>query len=165
QGLQPLSVTQILKKAQKELDFETLKKPAMVEAWIVGQLLKSIEVNTQPTQSRHHVFLGSTAQGKTSTLVKFASQLLLKEKKTIAIISLDTIKLGAADQLRIYAQILNVPFAVVRTREGWRVAEEKLKNVQHILVDCPGFNLRSMEEADWLKAMLPPAEYGRALHY
>ena len=165
QGINPTSVTQMLKKAQKELDFETAKKPAMVEAWIVGQLLQSIEISQKPTQSRYHVFLGSTGQGKTTSLVKLASHLVLKEKKTIAVISLDTIKVGAADQLRIFAQILNVPFAIVRTPEEWRVAEEKLKNVQHILVDCPGFNLRSMEEVDWLKTMLPPPELNRSLHY
>ncbi len=165
QGIHASSVTQMLKKAQKELDFETAKKPAMVEAWIVGQLLNSIEVSANPIGSRYHVFLGSTGQGKTTSLVKFASNLVLKEKKTIAVISLDTFKVGAADQLRIFAQILNVPFAVVRTPAEWRVAEEKLKGVQHILVDCPGFNLRSMEEADWLKSMLPPPEFGRSLHY
>jgi flagellar biosynthesis protein FlhF len=165
QGIQPAAVTQMLKKAQKELDLETLKRPALVEAWVVRQLLNSIEISAHPTQSRYHVFMGSTGQGKTTSLVKFASHLVLKEKKTIAIISLDTIKVGAADQLRIYAQILNVPFAIVRSPEEWRVAEEKLKNVQHILVDCPGLNLRSMEEADWLKSMLPPPELGRSLHY
>lgn len=165
QGIQPQAVTQMLKKAQKELDGETLKRPAMVEAWVVRQLLNSIEVSANPTGSRYHVFMGSTGQGKTTSLVKFASHLVMKEKKTIAIISMDTIKVGAADQLRIYAQILNVPFAIVRTPEEWQVAEQKLKGVQHILVDCPGFNLRSMEEVDWLKSMLPPPELNRSIHY
>jgi flagellar biosynthesis protein FlhF len=165
QGIQPQMVTTMLKKAQKELDFETLKRPAMVEAWIVRQLLYSVEVSKTPTAGRYHVFMGTTGQGKTTSLVKFASELVLKEKKTIAIISLDTIKVGAADQLKIYAQILNVPFAVVRTPEEWQMAEKKLGHLQHILVDCPGFNLRTMEEVDWLKAMLPPSELDRKLHY
>lgn len=165
QGIQAQLVTNMLKKAQKELDFDSLKRPALVEAWIVRQLLNSIDIVKNPTQNRYHVFLGSTGQGKTTTLVKFASELVLKEKKTIAIISLDTVKVGAADQLKIYAQILNVPFAIVRTPEEWRVAETKLSHVQHILVDCPGFNLRSMEEVDWLKRMLPPPEFNRSLHY
>jgi flagellar biosynthesis protein FlhF len=165
QGIQVPIVSTMLKKAQKEIEFESLKRPALVEAWIVRQLLNSVEVSQNPTKGRYHVFLGSTGQGKTTSLFKFASHLVLKEKKTIAIISLDTIKVGAADQLKIYAQILNVPFAIVRSQEEWRVAESKLRHVQHILVDCPGFNLRSMEEVDWLKAMLPPTEFDRTLHY
>jgi len=165
QGISVPIVSTMLKKAQKEIEFEALKRPALVEAWIVRQLLTSVEVVTNPTKGRYHVFMGSTGQGKTTSLFKFASHLVLKEKKTIAIISLDTIKVGAADQLKIYAQILNVPFAIVRTPEEWHVAQSRLKHVQHILVDLPGFNLRSMEEADWLKAMLPPAEFDRQIHY
>ncbi len=165
QGIQVQTVSQMLKKAQKELDVESIKRPAMVEAWIVRQLLNTVEVSKAPTDGRYHVFMGSTGQGKTTSLVKFASELVLKEKKTIAIISLDTIKVGAADQLRIYAQILNVPFAIVRTPEEWQVAQKKLAHVQHILVDCPGLNLRTMEEVDWLKRMLPPPEFKRTIHY
>ncbi len=165
QGVHATLITGLLKKAYKELDHEQIKKPAMVDAWMVRQLLNSVEVTKNPYAGRYHVFMGCTGQGKTTNLVKFASQLILKEKKTIAIISMDTMKVGAADQLRIYAQILNVPFAVVRTAEEWKVAEAKLAGVQHILVYCPGLNLRTMEEVEWLKSLLPPAEYGRQLHY
>ncbi len=165
QGVLPTLVTSMLKRASKELDHESIRKPAMVDAWMVRQILNSVEVSKNPIAARYQVFMGCTGQGKTSTLVKFASHLLLKEKKTIAIISLDTIKVGAADQLRIYAQILNVPFAIVRNKEEWQVAQAKLGHINHILVDCPGFNLRTMEEVEWLKSILPPAELGRQLHY
>lgn len=165
QGIQAPIVTGLLRKAQKELDADTLKKPALVDAWAVKRLLDTVEVNAQPTASRYHVFVGSTGQGKTTTLVKFASHLMLREKRTIAIISMDTLKLGAADQLRLYAQILNVPFAIVRTPEEWQVAERKLGHIQHILVDCPGFSLRQEDEVEWLRRMLPPASVGRAIHF
>jgi flagellar biosynthesis protein FlhF len=165
QGVNPQLVTNMLKKATKEIDPESIKKSSMVDAWMVRNILNSVEVTKTPLQGRYHVFMGCTGQGKTSTLVKFASNLLLKEKKTIAIISLDTIKVGAADQLRIYAQILNVPFAIVRSPEEWQVAQQKLAHVQHILVDCPGFNLQTMEEVNWLKRMIPPAEMNRQIHY
>jgi flagellar biosynthesis protein FlhF len=165
QGVNPQLVTAMLKRASKELDHDNIRKLAMVDAWMVRQIMNSVEVSATPFLGRYHVFLGCTGQGKTTTLVKFASHLLLKEKKTIAIISLDTIKVGAADQLRIYAQILNVPFAIVRNAEEWKVAQQKLGHINHILVDCPGFNLRTMEEVEWLKSILPPAEMGRQLHY
>lgn len=165
QGIQPQLVTGLLKKAQKELDREQIKKPALIDAWAVRTILGMVEVAKEPLKGRYHVFMGCTGQGKTSTLVKFASHLILKEKKTIAIVSLDNQKVGAADQLRIYAQILNVPFAVVRSPEEWKVAQQKLAHINHILVDCPGFNLQTMEEVDWLKRMIPPAEYDRRIHY
>jgi flagellar biosynthesis protein FlhF len=165
QGLQPGYVANMLKTAQKEMDIETLRRPAMVDAWAVRHMLNAVEVTPNPLQGRYHVFMGSAGQGKTASLVKFASHLVLKERHTIAIIALDNVKVGAAEQLRIFAQILNVPFAIVRGPEEWRVAEQKLGRVQHILVDAPGLSLQSMDEAEWLKRMLPPAEFNRTLHY
>ncbi|MGE4133385.1 MAG: flagellar biosynthesis protein FlhF [Bdellovibrionales bacterium] len=165
QGVRPTLVERWLKQAMQSMEPDARKKPALVEAWMIRHLMDTVKVEKNPFQGRYHVFLGSTGQGKSTTLVKFASQLVLRERKTIAIVSMDTIKLGASDSLRIFAQILNVPFAVVRTPEEWRVAERKLKNVQCILVDAPGFNLKSMEEADWLRRMLPPTELDRRLHY
>jgi flagellar biosynthesis protein FlhF len=165
QGLQPPLVSEILRKAQKELDADTLKKPALVDAWAVRHFLGRVEVAAQPTSSRYHVFLGSTGQGKTTTLVKLASHLMLKEKRRIAMISLDTMKLGATDQLRLFAQILNVPFAVVRNPEEWQTAEARLAGVQHILVDAPGLSLRSQDEIAWLRRMLPPASLGKTTHF
>lgn len=165
QGLQPGYVANMLKTAQKEMDAETIRRPAMVDAWAVKHMLNAVEVSPNPLQGRYHVFMGSAGQGKTASLVKFASHLVLKERHTIAIISLDTFKVGAAEQLRIFAQILNVPYAIVRGPEEWKVAEQKLSRVQHILVDAPGMSMQSMEEAEWLKRILPPPEYNRTLHY
>lgn len=165
QGIHVPIVTSLLRRAQKELDSDSQKKPALVDAWVVQELLKSVNVVKNPIEGRYHVFVGTAAQGKTSSLVKLASHLVMREKRTIAIVSMDSYKVGAADQLRIYAQILNVPFAIVRNPGEWAVAEQKLKNVQHILVDAPGLNLRTMEEADWLKRMLPPESLDRRIHY
>jgi len=165
QGVNPQLVTSLLRKAHKEIDSETLKKPALVDAWAVRRLLDTVEVTANPTAQRYHVFMGCTGQGKTTTLVKFASHLMLKEKRTLAIISLDTMKLGAADQLRLYAQILNVPFAIVRTPEEWQAVEQKLAHVQHIMVDCPGLSMRTEEERNWLQKMLPPNTVSKAHHF
>jgi len=165
QGVQVPLVVQKLKLAAAQIDRDTIKKSPMVDAWMVRHLLATLQVSANPTQGRYHVFLGTTGQGKSSSLIKFASHLVMKERRKIAIVSMDTIKLGAAEQLRIFAQILNVPFAIVRSPEEWRVAEQKLKNVQHILVDPPGFNMKSMDDVEWLRRMLPPPEYNRSIHY
>lgn len=165
QGIEASTVAGWLKKAANEMDAANLKKPALIDAWAVRHLLHDVFVSPNPLQGRYQVFIGSAGQGKTSSLIKMASHLVLKERKTIAIIGLDTMKLGATEQLRIFAQILNVPFAVVRSPEEWRVAEQKLQKVQHILVDAPGFSLKSMNEAEWLKRMLPPVDFNRTLHY
>jgi flagellar biosynthesis protein FlhF len=165
QGVNGNLAASILRKAEREIEPESLKRSALVDAWVVRHLLNTVEVSANPTGGRYHAFIGTAGQGKTSTLIKMASHLLLKQKRRIAIICLDTVKLGAPDQLRLFAQILNVPFAIVRNPDEWAVAEQRLVDVQNILVDAPGFSLHSSEEVDWLKRMLPPAEFGRTLHF
>lgn len=164
-GIEEDLVVRSIRKAQSTLGPSSSKKAALVEAWIVQFFMKNLEVSESMSKDRYHVFVGSTGQGKTSTLVKTASHLLLNEKKRIAIVSLDTIKVGASDQLKIYAQILNVPFAVVRKPQDWAVLESKLDRVDHILVDAPGFTLKGESETDWLMQMLPPEKSGRRLHW
>jgi flagellar biosynthesis protein FlhF len=163
-GVQTSLAVEWMKAAKAELEREHLKKAPLVDAWLVQKILRETITAKDPMAGRYHVFLGSTAQGKTSTLVKMASHVVLKEKKRIALISLDTLKVGAADQLKIYAQILNVPFAVVRRQEDWRELETRLKNVDHIFVDAPGMNLKSMEEVGWLKSLLPSGSQ-RRIHF
>lgn len=163
-GVQTSLAVEWMNAAKAELDREHLKKAPLVDAWLVQKILRETMIAKDPMAGRYHVFLGTTAQGKTSTLVKMASHFVLKEKKRIALVSLDTLKVGAADQLKIYAQILNVPFAVVRNAEDWRELEQRLKNVDHIFVDAPGMNLKSMEEVEWIKRLLPPGNQ-RRIHF
>lgn len=163
-GVQTSLAVEWMNAAKAELDREHLKKAPLVDAWLVQKILRETTTAKDPMNGRYHVFLGTTAQGKTSTLVKMASHFVLKEKKRIALVSLDTLKVGAADQLKIYAQILNVPFAVVRQAEDWRELEQRLKNVDHVFVDAPGMNLKSMEEVEWIKRLLPPTNQ-RRIHF
>ena len=164
QGVRADVITKLLREATAALTPEQQKTASLVDAWVVRRLLEAVRTQPSATEGRYQVFVGATGQGKTTTLVKLASHILMHERHTIAIISLDTVKLGAADQLRLYAQILNVPFAIVRTPEEWLIAEKKLAHVQHILVDCPGYGLRAPEELDWLRRMLPPATASRRTH-
>jgi flagellar biosynthesis protein FlhF len=127
--------------------------------------LNGIHTVQSPFQGRVHLFMGGTGSGKTSTLVKMASQLVVKEKKKIAILSTDSHKVGAIDQLKIYCQILNVPFAVVRNRSDWEWVMSQLLHVDHILVDYPGLQLRDLDEIQTLKSLLPPEGIVPVTHY
>ncbi len=78
--------------------------------------LDTTKVTTHPTQGKIHCFVGPAGSGKTSALIKMASQMVVREGKKIALFTTDTFKVGAADQMKIYAQILNVPFSVIRSQ-------------------------------------------------
>ena len=165
-GISSDIAVEILKKGQDSIPIPQLKKPALVEAWIAKYILDHTKIVENRLKSKYQVFLGPVGQGKTASLVKLASHLVIVEKKKIAIVTTDSMKVGAAEQLKIYAQILNVPFAVVRTPQDWNVIRAKLSGVDHILVDFPGLQMKTQAETQFVREMLPPIlDGGRSVHY
>ncbi|MBN8539565.1 MAG: flagellar biosynthesis protein FlhF [Deltaproteobacteria bacterium] len=154
---------EILTRASQEIDSFNAKKPAIVEAWVAKWLLHNISVCTRPLAGKVHVFVGPMGGGKTSQLVKTAAQLVIREKKKVAIVTTDTSKVGAVDQLKIYCQILNVPFAIIRDRSEWEWLESQLGSIDHVLIDSPGLGLRDMDEIQKIRSLMPSAE-GAAIH-
>ncbi len=90
-------------------------------------------------------FIGSTGVGKTTTIAKIASDLKLKQGKEIALVTMDTYRLGAKDQLEEYASIMQIPMKVILEPE--QISEEinKLKKYEVVLVDTSGFSHRNNE--------------------
>lgn len=154
EGVEEKMVVELMKNAHLQLK-ENVRKKGLMEAWVAKWLYSSVDVVKEKLQSRYHVFVGPRGVGKTSTLVKMASHLVLKEKKRIGIISADNNKVGAVEQLRIYSQILNVPFAVWKKGEDINVYLRQMEKVDHILIDTEGQSLLQMKEIDNLKSYIP----------
>ncbi len=57
--------------------------------------------------------VGPTGVGKTTTIAKLAGKLSLIDKKKVGLITIDTYRIGAVEQLKTYADIMNIPFKVV----------------------------------------------------
>ncbi len=83
-------------------------------------------------------FLGPTGVGKTTSLFKIASKLILEQKKKVAVISIDTFKAGAGDQARSYCNILGIPFYILSDPKKIRETVDDLGFVDHILIDTVG---------------------------
>lgn len=83
-------------------------------------------------------FIGPTGVGKTTTIAKIASKFRVDEKKKVALLTADTYRIAAAEQLRTYANILEVPFRVIYTVEEIGKAMEDFKDYDYILVDTAG---------------------------
>jgi flagellar biosynthesis protein FlhF len=154
EGFEERMVAELLKNAENQLG-ENSKKRSLVEAYVAKWIYNGTEIVKDPFFGRYHFFVGPRGVGKTSTLVKMASHLVLKEKKRIAIITTDTNKVGATEQLRIYSQILNVPFAVWQAGQDLNVYLKQIENVDVVLFDTEGRSLQSMEEIDSLKQLIP----------
>ncbi len=90
-------------------------------------------------------FIGPTGVGKTTTIAKVASSLSVNDKKKVALLTTDTYRIAAADQLRTYASILEVPFRVIYSEDELLIACDDFRDCDYILVDTAGHSHKSEE--------------------
>jgi flagellar biosynthesis protein FlhF len=90
------------------------------------------------TATRHLLLVGPTGVGKTTTLAKIAGDLVLNHGKRLGVITLDTYRVGAQDQLRAYADLLDVPFRVASTPQELVQALVGFATLDHVLIDTAG---------------------------
>ena len=93
------------------------------------------------------VLVGPPGAGKTTTLVKLAVNYGLGAKRPTLLLSMDTYRVAAADQLRSYAAILGVGLQVLETVAALAQAIEEHRGKDLILIDTPGFGFGDMDHA------------------
>ncbi len=84
------------------------------------------------------VLVGPTGVGKTTTIAKLAGKLSLIDKKKVGLITIDTYRIGAVEQLKTYADIMNIPFKVVFSIKDMEKSIIDLDYCDVILVDTTG---------------------------
>lgn len=116
---------------------------------------KEIEPATQG--AKIVFFIGPTGVGKTTTIAKIASRLCVNDKKKVALITTDTYRIKAAEQLRTYADILEIPFRIVYTGEDLTKSLNEFGNMDYILVDTAGHSPHNEAQCEAMKAFLNDA--------
>ena len=91
--------------------------------------------------------VGPPGSGKTTTLVKLAVNFGLAARRPVLLLSMDTYRVAAAEQLRSYAAILGVGFQVLETVNSLAQAIEENRGKALILIDTPGLGHGELEEA------------------
>lgn len=91
-------------------------------------------------------FVGPTGVGKTTTIAKIASKFSVEQKKKVALLTADTYRIAAAEQLRTYANILEVPFRIIYTIEEMESALNDFKNFDYVFVDTAGHSHQNEEQ-------------------
>ena len=88
------------------------------------------------------IFLGPTGVGKTTTAAKIASEQLLRYKRKVAMITIDTFRIAAVEQLRTYAKIINVPLSIVSDKADLDRAIASYSDYDVIIIDTGGCSQR-----------------------
>ncbi|MCR5726189.1 MAG: flagellar biosynthesis protein FlhF [Lachnospiraceae bacterium] len=139
----------------------TLKKDSSVENILSGiyqkivlKLGKTEVMGVTSKKARFVFFIGPTGVGKTTTIAKLASKLKLDMKLNVALMTADTYRIAAVDQLKTYAEILQVPLKVVYSDTELKDAYEEMKNFDIVLIDTAGRSHRDKQQREDIEKLI-----------
>jgi flagellar biosynthesis protein FlhF len=148
-------IDELLAAVEKEVPEGGPEQSEIVEVALLNRITQMVEPCYQNNGAgRVIVFIGPTGVGKTTTLAKLAAQYRLFYQKNIALVTIDTYRIGAVEQLRAYAEIIGVPLEVVLTPQEMRRALETHAQADHILIDTAGRPSKNREQVLELKTFL-----------
>ncbi|MGC8785324.1 MAG: flagellar biosynthesis protein FlhF [Armatimonadota bacterium] len=152
----------------------SLLKEAEVEEWVARELLQSVSENAlsestlqslvaeklvtsgpitlQESQPKVVMLVGPTGVGKTTTIAKLAAQYALLQKHRVGLITIDTYRIAAVEQLRTYSQIIDVPIRVVYSSNELPNALREFAGMDIVFVDTAGRSQRNTMQIGELKA-------------
>lgn len=149
-------VNSILEDASKtkkaDLPFDYLL--ANIYQKMVLKFGKSEGITPSEKGPRIVLFIGPTGVGKTTTIAKLAGRYCVEEKKKVALLTADTYRIAAAEQLRTYANILETPFRIIYTPEELQAAVEDYWDCDYIFIDTAGRSHQNTDQLEKMKEMV-----------
>ena len=153
---------ELLGQLRGELPAEKLADLASVRQQLLRLVQARITVGApiQVAAGKRRVVavVGPTGVGKTTTIAKLAANFRLREKRKVGLVTVDTYRIAAVDQLRTYADIIDLPMEVVATPREVRPALERLRSQELVLIDTAGRSPHDAVRIQELKAVLAEAE-------
>ena len=153
----------LIKELQRQVRPENYAKADFVKERLVEQLEKLITTAGPIARTKSHgphivALIGPTGVGKTTTLAKLAANLKLKEHHRVGLITLDTYRIAAVDQLKRYADIIGSPLRVVSGAEELRDAVASMHDCEFLLIDTAGRSPNDALKLNELKGVLTAIE-------
>jgi len=154
---------EIVKAAFKQLRPEHLSHPDFVRQKLCEQIEKMLPTSgpIRRTKARGpHVIalIGPTGVGKTTTIAKLAANLILGERHRVGLITIDTYRIAAIDQLKRYADIIGAQLKVVASPPELRLAVEEMADCEFVLIDTAGRSPKDTLKLNELKSFLAAAQ-------
>ncbi|MEB3236424.1 MAG: flagellar biosynthesis protein FlhF [Candidatus Sericytochromatia bacterium] len=141
QDVEPALVRQMLARLHA---LGVAHEPALSERFpdVLGEMVRFggpiLPPGPQREGPRLVALVGPTGVGKTTTIAKLAATWILHHKASVGLITFDTYRVAAVDQLKVYGDIIGIPVEVVLTPGGLREALKRLDSRDLILIDTPG---------------------------
>jgi flagellar biosynthesis protein FlhF len=134
----------IMKKTIKNLPVSLKANPQKVNDFFKLILRRIIpikhEIPQRPHQRRITMMVGPTGVGKTTTIAKLAARYAYKlpQNNKVGIVTLDSFRVGAIEQLQAYTNIMRLPLEIVKKPEDLVEALLRLKDCNYIFIDTAG---------------------------
>ncbi len=131
---------------------------ARIARMIEGEISVAGPIQLTAGRRRLVALVGPTGVGKTTTIAKLAAHYRLREKRRVGLITVDTYRIAAVEQLRTYADIIDLPMQVVSTPREMREAVQRMSDLDLILLDTAGRSPKDEVRIQELRAFVSEAD-------
>ncbi|MEM9364452.1 MAG: flagellar biosynthesis protein FlhF [Planctomycetota bacterium] len=114
-------------------------------------------IRTQPGERHVVALVGPTGVGKTTTIAKLAAGFRIEARRRVGLLTIDTYRIAAVQQLKAYAEIMDLPMRVVEKPDQMAAAMDELGDVDLVLIDTAGRSPRSDARVEQLGEFLVQA--------
>ena len=121
---------------------------ATVEEEIASRFEVRPSLGMETHESTPVMLVGPPGAGKTSSLIKLALQYGLKEKRSVQLVSVDTLRVGGSEQLNRYARITGIGFQALTDSLALRGALSSAVDGRRTLIDTPGFSAADEDDIE-----------------
>ena len=156
-------IKMICEKVRSTFSLEQLEDFNLVERYVVDWIGETIQIAKEPIKRPPHVFIivGPTGVGKTTTIAKIAANKILDAKKRgtekpeFCIVTTDSMRVGAEEQLKKFAEVLGKNVLKAETSEHVRTIYEENKNhVDYMFIDTSGYSPNDSTHISEMKTVL-----------
>lgn len=130
---------------------------ALLSAMVEADIQCSPPIRTEAGRRKVVALVGPTGVGKTTTIAKLAANFRLRDGIKMGLVTVDTYRIAAVEQLRTYAEIIDLPMKVVTSPQEMRRALDELSDLDLILIDTAGRSPRDELKIQELKSLLNEA--------
>lgn len=132
-------------------ELQSILRSAIARLFTTDRLLEP-----RPGRQRRISLIGPTGAGKTTTLAKIAAHWLSASAGRIGLITIDTYRIAAVEQLKVYAEIMRLPLEVVITPRELEQALARFADYDLVLIDTAGRSPKSSRDIQELASFLQP---------
>ena len=156
-GVEPALAESLVAEAAESLGEQAASSRASRDAMLAllaKRLGDPAEIQLTDRDRRVVALVGPTGVGKTTTLAKLAAAFALGQRRSVALVTADTYRIAAVEQLRTYGEIIGVPVDVVFSEQEMRAALGRHSKRDLVLIDTAGRSPRNAEQMTELTNLL-----------